>query len=278
VAWGFFSRFIAACIFVFSSQFPAHIPSQAFFATMPQLPITITRNTNTIDHSITIFSFNTAKLLLLFVYCKFAGRRPKTPFQPAKLQSTIKMVNRVMPIMLLPLDDILSRSNLSPQKAIDLIVAATKEHPKAVEATLYRWRKNKWPSFPVAHKYLNILGWDIVPTYVADRDIRVRTLKGNFRYWLGEMSEAKQIMRPVLKGKMAKALEELREIYGARPLTDEQIDWWRERVHECPIEWWNDRYLEQLALAQNDPARSAHARYALGVIKALKVRRLSNAA
>jgi hypothetical protein len=183
-----------------------------------------------------------------------------------------------MPIMLLPLDDILSRSNLSIAKAARLIAANTKEEPRTIEQRLYRWRKGQWPSFPIAHRDLNILGWDIVPTYVADRDTRVRTLKGNFRYWLGEMSEAKQIMRPILKGKMAKALEELREIYGARPLTDEQIDWWRERVHECPIEWWNNRYLEQLALAQHDPARSTHARYALGVIKALKVRRLSNAA
>lgn len=177
--------------------------------------------------------------------------------------------------MFLPLDDILARSNLSVAKAVQLIAAYTKEQPKAIEQRIYRWRKGQWPSFPVAHRDLSILGWEIVPTYVADRDARIKTIKANFRYWLGELSEAKQTVRPILKSKMGKALEELRELYGARALTDEQVDWWRERIHECPIEWWNNRYLEQLALAQNDPARSTHARYALGVLKALKVRRVA---
>ena len=180
--------------------------------------------------------------------------------------------------MLLPLDDILQRSSLTQNKAIDLIVAHTKEQRKTVEMRLYRWRSGQWPSFPTAHRDLSILGWDLVPTYVADRDVRIKSLKANFRYCLGELSEAKQIVRPMLKAKMAKALEEIRELYGRQPLTSEQVDWWRERIDECPIEWWNARYLEQLHLAQADPSRSAHARYALGVIKALKVRRVSIAA
>lgn len=175
--------------------------------------------------------------------------------------------------MMLPLDEMLERSSLTHAKAAKIIAAHTNEPISTVDRRLHRWRNGQWPSYPVAHRDLGLLGWQLQPQYVADTGSRARSLKANFLYLAGEIPEAVAAIRPTLKRKAAEALSELREIYSNGQVSQDQIEWWRSVEDHASIAWWTDYYLKQMAIAQTDSTRSVRVIYASAILKDLKRKR-----